>query len=338
MLLRSPCEFYIKYLIVHPDKYSNEAIGKVLDELGLDFISDAYVTSLRERHPPPNPFYPRERRHNASFRYILRHGLYEIFIPSDDMRAAVRILEMARAKEFVESMLLAHAPPAAIAAKVTKQRGVTCKAKAIELYKHYFWNIDLLDSTQFRALLNYRQETVGSEGEKASKEEKAQHRAAKKAGYMDPRKLAADLPYSPITALITQMRMGTMPNRAELAAILQQAQVVSALRAAEAAYYGSDQDSHRAANFAIVSKTMTDILERVVKPDENLNEELRKIGLRTDSRAMPTIFQLSDGKHTVDLLPAKGTDDDSTISGAGGEEDSSGIEDPDGDAGLPEGI
>lgn len=342
MYIRSPAEFYIKYLLVHPDNHSNKSISKILDQLGLDFISDEYVTGLRDRLARPMPFYPKEGTHSPSQRFIIRHGLREIFRPGTDMKIALAILEYPRAKEFVESMLLSHAPPLAIAGAVSRSRGVATTKASIDLFRHYFWNTELLDSTQFRTLLTFRQEGGGASGDegedKLSKAQMAMVRASKKAGYLDPRRLAADLPFSPITALMSQMRMGMMPSKMELANVLQQAQVASALKAAEASMYGSDMDSHRAANFAIVAKTMTDILEKVVKPDENLHEDLRKIALRTDPRGLPTIQQLSDGNHTVELQPVKGTHDDATISGGSDEEDGGGEEHPGSDAGLPEGI
>jgi hypothetical protein len=335
--VRSPAEFYLKYLIVRAANPSFETIGNIFDELELDIVGEDYFKRVLERTVKPTPFHPKDKLHTRSQRFILKEGIHDIFFPDEHMRMALKVLETARAKEFVEAMILSHAPDIAIADGVSSYRGLPCSSKAIQHYKHYFWNIELLDATQMRALLNYRQEVVGSEGENASKEDKALHRAAKRASYLDPRRLAADLPWSPMTALMSQMRMGTMPGKLELATILEMARTFSSIRAAEASLYGSKDDSYKAMNFSIVAKNMTDILEKVVKPDENLQEDLRRIALRNDERSVPSIFELSDGKHTVDLQPIKGSHDDGLVTGRSEEEDGGGEEDPGGDVSFPGG-
>lgn len=320
MQLRSPAEFYIKYLVVKPENLSDQAIENILKELELDFIDTKYITALRERTTKPVPFYPKDRLHSRSQRFILKEGLHSIFFPDVNMKAALRVLETPRAKEFVEAMLLSRAPSAAIAGAVRSQRGIDCSAGAIDKYRHYFWNIDLLSSTQMRTLLIYRQELVGATGENASKQDRALHNAAKKAGYMDARRIASELPNSPMTALMTQMRMGAMPGKVELAKLVQMAQAFSIVRTAEATMYNSVQDSQKALNFSHVARNMTDILEKVVKPDEHLHEGLRKIGLRTDPLTPPTVHQLSDGSHTVDLQPPQVQNDDGEYVAGGDEE------------------
>jgi hypothetical protein len=40
VIRRSPCERYIKYLLVHPDGYSTEAVRDIVRGQGLDYLSD----------------------------------------------------------------------------------------------------------------------------------------------------------------------------------------------------------------------------------------------------------------------------------------------------------
>src|ERR1019366_4159333 len=117
------------------------------------------------RLPRPNPFRPNDRKHAASYHFVVREGIYELFIQDDAMRLAFRLLETPRVKEFIETMVLSHAPDAAIASAVVRDYRMPCTPKALERYKHFFWDISLLDASQMRALLNYRQESTGDEGE-----------------------------------------------------------------------------------------------------------------------------------------------------------------------------
>jgi len=303
MALRSPAEFYLKYLIVHPDEYTDEQIKSICADAGLDSLGTTYLQDLRDRCVAPKPFYPNNALHIRSHRFLIKEGIRSLYHPDDNTRIALRVLRNPRAKEFVEAMILSHAPLLEIASAVVRYRGMHCTGPALEQYKKYFWNVDLLDSTQMRTLMHYRVEVSGATGENASKEDRALNAAAKKASYMDPRRLAADLPYSPVTALMSQMRMGAMPGKLELAQSVELVQAMAVLRAAEATLYGSLKDSITAKNFSDVARNMTEMLESIVKPDENLREQLHAIALRTDTAPIPSIHQLSSGAHTAELQP-----------------------------------
>ena len=56
--------------------------------------------------------------HALSFSFINDEGLVRIFRPNDAMKTAWKLLEIPRAKEFLEAMLLVHVPILAIAAYV----------------------------------------------------------------------------------------------------------------------------------------------------------------------------------------------------------------------------
>lgn len=300
MKLRSPAEFYIKYLICHPDGFNDLVIKTALDELGIAYISDEYLASLRARCVPPNPFRPNDKLHKKSHRFLIAENIVSLFMQTPDTKLAFKILEKPRVKEFVESSILSHAPSIAIAFKVTTY-GMRCGAGVIDEYKKYFWNIDLLSATQMRTLINM--ELDQNVGDNDSAHVRDRKKALKRASYLDPRRLAAELPYSPITALMAQMRMGVMPSRPELGKILQMAQAMAGLKVLEATLGSGLHDSQTALNFSGVVKNMTEALESVVRPDEHLREQLQAIALRTESAPVPSIHQLSGGQHTVDLQP-----------------------------------
>ena len=303
MYLRSPAEYYIKYLVCHPGKYDVPTIKKCLEELSIFYLGDEYIESLRRRMVIPDPFTPQNKLHRASHRFIIAENILSLFHPTKATKMALRLLEQPRLKEFVETMILSHAPPAAIAVRV-KAMGLDVTDQTIMEYKKYFWNIDLLTSTQLRTLLAMELDQNVDE-ERDTSETKTRKRALKKASYLDSRKLAAELPNSPITALMAQMRMGAMPNKLELGAIVQAAQAMGTLKVLEAVMFGSPQDSGRALNYSIVVKNMTEVLESVVRPDEHLREQLQAIALRTESANVPSIHALSHGNHTVDVLPTQ---------------------------------
>ncbi len=300
MNLRSPAELYIKYLICHPDRFNDLVIKTALEELDILFLGDDYIKSLRARCVPPDPFRPNDPLHKKSHRFLIAENIRSLFLQTRATKIAFKILEKPRIKEFVESSILSHAPSIAIANKVITF-GMQCSPEAIDEYKKYFWNVDLLSATQMRTVLHMELDQNVLDNDSALTRDKK--KAMKRASYLDPRKLAADLPYSPITALMAQMRMGQMPNRFELGKILQQAQAMAGLKVLEATMFGSPQDSQTALNFSSVVRNMTEALESVVKPDEHLREQLQAIALRTENAPVPSIHQLSAGHHTVDIQP-----------------------------------
>lgn len=301
--MRSPAEFYLKFLVSHPDEYSNDQIKEICTDMGVDSLGDRYIDDLRARHVPRAPFRPNDALHTTSQRFLIRERIRLLYHPDKDMLITNKILSTPRAKEFVEAMILSHAPLLEIAAAVQRYRQVYCTEAAIVHYKHFYWNIDLLDSTQMRTLMHYRVQMTGSTLENATKEDRALHEAAKRASYMDPRRLAADLPHSPVTALMAQMRMGAMPGKIQLAESVETVRAMAIMRSAEATLYGSVKDSIAAKNFSDVARNMTEMLESIVKPDENLREQLHAIALSTDNVPIPSIHQLSAGKHTAELQP-----------------------------------
>lgn len=322
MKLRSPAEYYLKYLLVHPERYSTEVVEQICDEYNVEYLNSAYLERLRLRCVPPDPFRPEDPLHVRSQRFLIKEKLLWLFRPTHDMKLAQTILENARAKEFAESMILSSAPDLAITRGLQKYRGVIVTPRAVELFRHYYWNIDLLDTTQFRTLLHYSAEMTGGDGGEMTRSDRAEKAAAKKASYLDPRRLAADLPHSPTTALMGMMRMGLMPSKVDLANTIRLGQQMAVLRSVEAVMQGSPQDALRALNFSQVAKNLTEMLEVVVDPDEDLQEKLSAVLLRTDNQPLPSIHQLSAGKFTVDVQPeAKDDEPIETIEGGEGDVD-----------------
>jgi ribosomal protein L20 len=300
MIRRSPCERYLVYLIVHGDAYTNDQIREIIHELQLDFVGNWYIERLRATVLPPSPFYPTDPLHSASQRFLLRERIRDLFHPNDEVRLALKVLELPRVKEFIEAMVLSGAPDAAITYALGVQRGFRCTNAVLERYKHYFWNTELLDSTDMRALLRLRVEAAQHSKEP---EIQMQMSALHKASFNDPRKVAADLPASPITALMSQMRMGLMPSSIELSKVLETLRAAASIRALEATLNGGPDDSLRALNYSGVVRVATETLEHVAKPDQELREDLGALTLRTEQIPPPVIHQLSSGHHTVDLEP-----------------------------------
>jgi hypothetical protein len=301
MIRHSPCEFYLKYLVVHPERYTVEYIQESCERKQLDFLNEAYVEYLRTRCLPPNPFYPSDPLHVRSQRFLFKEKLQQLFLPDDDMKITLRMVEHARAKEFVEAMILSGAPLDRIADALGPHRGFPATPKSVEYFKHFFWNIDLVDSTELRALLQLRAPVADHVPEKQKKSAGVLNKAFKD----DPRVVAANLPNHPLVAMMSQIRMGLMPRNLDLAGLIETTRTLATMRSLEATMLGGPFDSKKALEFSLVAKNMGEMLGTVVKPDEKLREELATIALKTEEGPVPYINELSAGSHTVELSPIK---------------------------------
>jgi len=109
---------------------------------------------------------------------------------------------------------------------------------------------------------------------------------------------------------MAQMRMGLMPAEMDLPKVLSRGRDMAAMSAYEALCMNGAKDAEKARDMATIVKTFTDVLEVVVKPDENMREQLSQIAMRTEDKPVPYIHELSQGKHTVDMQPVpKGSED-----------------------------
>lgn len=270
-----------------------------MDRLGIDWIGGWYIQHLKEGLVLPEGFNPRRKRHKESQDFLLRERLHNFFFPDAAQRNADHILRTPRVREFVEAMIISDAPPGMIAVAAENRFRTPITTEGVQRFKSCYWNVELLSSTELRALLDLR-------GERASLSDDPdiaiQAKLLTRAGWKDPRRVAAQLPSSPISALLSQMRLGVMPNGLNLQEILQKVQEGAALRAFEAIQHGDTLDDASKANFYIsTARSAGEMLSGMATPEESLLRHLKKLTIKTDAESPPTVQQLSGGSHTADV-------------------------------------
>jgi hypothetical protein len=177
-----------------------------------------------------------------------------------------------------------------------KRKGWPCTPEAVELYQRFYWNIELVDSTELKAIIQLRVAPQPT----TDPDESAQGSALLKAHYSDPRRVAAGISISPLAGIMNQMRMGLMPSNVELAKLASAARVAATIKVLESLYGNS---AERGRDYALIAKVMSEMLESVGSPEEELQENLKSLTLHTESAPVIHINQLSAGQHTVDIQP-----------------------------------
>lgn len=311
MRLRSPAENYIKYLLLHRDKLTDDAVKDRLQDYGLDFISSSYIERLRNKLKPPKPFFPDDDHHRSSAHFLLDEGVYRLFHRRMSMKIAFSILEHARAKEFVEAMVLQRVPPQAITNFLRFQWRIPCTVDAVLDYVHCFWNVDTLDASQMRVLLQLRVDVLAE----SLPEFQDRKSILKNAYYKDARVEAADLPSSPEAALLVQSRMGFAPRDFDAGVGATTARNAAIRKALEAALRDGPGDHMKFVNYVNGARMLSEMLELVIKPGDQMHEELRALSIKNETEEVPEAHQLTGGNHTVDLEPKDSHDEPAPAAG-----------------------
>lgn len=177
--VRSPCEYYIRYLISRqqielPDpppppepeegeepeepesKFIPDEIIRHLDKLQLDGLSHSYIRNLIETMEPfPEPFFP-DGSDLPSRKYLKSHKIYDIWNPTPGVREAQHILMDSYLREKLEPLLLSPMSHANIARRLRKYTSIALTKDGVDAYAHYFWNRKLLSQGEWLRYLEGR--------------------------------------------------------------------------------------------------------------------------------------------------------------------------------------
>lgn len=301
MIRRSPAENYFKYLVVHPDLYTNDHVRDIACELGLDYLGDWYLTWLRHRTVPPSPFFPDDRRHDPSRRFLLKEGLEKVFHPTPDMRKAIQILSRERWREVIETLLILNAPVGSIVHGLKVRCNFNATDETIRLYKFFFWDIDVLSSAELRALLDMRFHGALHETEDRSK--LAQFSSLARMRHTDSRVVAARMPSTPLASLLAQMQLGVFPKKVNIEALVDTARTVALTKVLDSCFVGGPQGAQMGQGYALIADIMTKLKESVVDPEANLRDDLRKLTVASTSQKVPYLPALTQGRHTTNVQP-----------------------------------
>lgn len=300
MIRHSPAENYFRYLVAHPNCYDNSSIQDLSEQLKLDYLGDWYIQWLRDRVVPPKPFYPEDEDHGPSHRFLQHTGLLRAFQPDKYYQQALRILARPRWRELTESMILAGAPLDVVAHALRVRMKGTVHPEGVRLFKHFFWNIDLLESLEMRALLDMRNSGLLAKPDESTQK---QFLAMRPLRHTDPRAVAARLPSTPLAGLLSQLDLGVMPRKIDMGEVVERTMEAALLRTYGAVMQGGPMGAQLAQSFAVTADIMGRLKQTVTNPEDALREDLKKISVATTPNKVPTLSQLTNGNHTMNVHP-----------------------------------
>jgi len=285
----------LKYLITHPDDYSNEDVQKTVLLQQLDHLGNEYLDRLRGSCVPPSPFFPEDPQHRASQRFLTAERLATIYAQDEVMQNATKLLHTPKAKETIETLCIARADDPWIAA-VLKRQGYSATTEAVARYRLYYFDLELVDSTELKILLEMRGYSPATEDMSVQTANTLRVNMNKS----DPRRLSSQLASPALAGIMHTIRLGFIPSSVELGKVAASTASVATHQTLESLMRSSPE---RARDFSIVAKNMMDILAQPGAIEDSLTEELQSLALETEETDVPHIKQLGDGTHTVDIQP-----------------------------------
>ena len=306
MIRRSPAEYYIKYLLLHPDKYDDDDIKRILREHQLDFPYGGYLDRLRAGLKMPTPFYPFNENHKASYRLLVKERVHTLFHPNEHMCAALEILKTPRAKELVESMGIVEDPLALTATRLQRAGIGTYTIEALKLYVHYFWNTKLVDSLELRSLVSKRAEEASLEGGEGG--DLITQKSLIRAQYSDPRYNAVNAPSQLMASLLLQIRFGYMPSKVDTVRIAEMAATLAAAGALDAGMVGGPKAAASMRDYALAAASLSELQRSLGAPNTSVTKELHQMAVQTSMDAVPHIDSLTRGDYSDGFVLTEGTD------------------------------
>jgi hypothetical protein len=149
-MTRHPAEYWIKFLLSRREHGFEEIVAMCvaadLGELDPNYLR-ALDTELRAEAPVP--FRGHDLRHRASMTFLRQCGVYDAWHRNAAMRQAMSMLGNAQVRPLMEAFILSPMKPDQAVKKIFQNTGVDVSERAYELFRHYFWNSQLLSMEEW---------------------------------------------------------------------------------------------------------------------------------------------------------------------------------------------
>jgi hypothetical protein len=145
--MKQPNEYWLKYMLMFSEM-SLEQIAETAVMYEMLEPDEGYLSSLRDKllETRPTPF---RMDFSPSRAWVRRQRIMSLAKEEKYAIQARDLLGDTRNRPIIEALLIADMPPGEIATYAQAITGGKLSKKAIDLYRHYFWNRDLLSAQQW---------------------------------------------------------------------------------------------------------------------------------------------------------------------------------------------
>ena len=154
-MLRSPSEYFLKYLLSHPLATVQEAL-QTARRGEIEYVpgDEDYLAELRARMKFPLNYDPQNRDHRPSMDFLIKERIFDMWFPSRATNQAVDLYSAPDMREVLCSLLSTPMPLMGVIKYMGSQFSADIEEQALVEFRHYFWNIDLLSFHDRKVLVS----------------------------------------------------------------------------------------------------------------------------------------------------------------------------------------
>lgn len=286
-----PCLRYLKYLFAQGK--SVEQVEQQAFDLGLLYGGEGYLTDLLLSLNFPQPFRPNQPGHPATQGWLEKHGIAVLFpAPGPgELREALQLIQKPRAKEIIETLVVAGATRATIKLCLEREK-IETSEKVLLWVERVFWDIGAMDSTELKAQLLSRTPNPGQQEAFPFLSDKY-----KKASYSDPRLILSHMPRGPAAVMLAQARLGMPMSRVDLAKLYEMLETLMVTKAFEVATSPNKESMIDLAALMSAAKASADLREKCTKPAASAAETMRSAVIKYRQTGVYDVNALTAGNH-----------------------------------------
>jgi len=150
-----PATYWAKFYLSRRT-HSPEQIQGLLQVNDLGGLSVEEIEAINDEMVYPIPYRPHVPTHGASQRFLRKEGVYDAWRDGPDMRQAKQVLESNALRQAVETFILSPVKPEQAVRKIQQKLESYISVRAYDLYRHYFWNSDLLTGLEWGDFIQTR--------------------------------------------------------------------------------------------------------------------------------------------------------------------------------------
>ncbi len=137
--MRFPHVYYIKYLIL-----SGQNVNEVCKRVELPEIPKDSLSKIKSELKSPEGFSCNDRKHSPSVEFMRKEGIYNLFFPDGPTIEAFSLLSTLEIRAGIEKLILSREEPTKVAKTINSKFDTSISGEAIERYRHYFWNPEVM--------------------------------------------------------------------------------------------------------------------------------------------------------------------------------------------------
>ena len=150
-----PCHYFVKFMILQgwPDGETVDTVNETLRSYGLPEIHTEEFDQIRQALEPPKSFNFGAQTHRLTTKFMKEERVHTLWTNKKEDMGSVDIICLPQIRETVQLLLLGRFSSREISDRIRRKFKKTFTPRAISVFRHYFWNSDVMGMQDIRNLM-----------------------------------------------------------------------------------------------------------------------------------------------------------------------------------------